>query len=96
VYGRGVHAPIDLRFGGGAGEDGLSDAPHLSLTLSAGRRYVEGVPAFSDLHSDDGQPRTPQLIAGFRFFVSGRRTVEPAARTWVTAGVELDLGFTGR
>jgi hypothetical protein len=96
LYGRRVHSPVDIRLGGGYGEDALGRVPHVALTISAGPRYVEAVPWHETIHSEDGDPRTPQLIAGWRLWLSGRRTVEDEAIFWVSGGVELELGFTGR
>jgi hypothetical protein len=96
VYRRGFHVPVDVRLGGGYGDDALGRSPHLALTIAGGPRCIEGVPAFSELHARNGRLATPQLIAGWRLFVSGRRTVEPGAQYWVSAGVELELGLTAR
>lgn len=96
AYRPGVHVPVELRLGGGYGEDSLGRTPHLSVTVAAGARYIEGVPWHETIQSDDGQPRTPQLIAGWRLFVSARRTVEAAPVYWLSGGVEAELGFTAR
>jgi hypothetical protein len=96
LFGHRRHGTLDLRFGAGYGEDSLGRTPHAAITIAAGPRYVEAVPWHETIRSDDGQPRTPQLVCGWRLFLSGRRTIEPEARFWVTGGLELELGFTAR
>lgn len=92
LIGRGVHTPVDVRFGAGYGEDTLGKTPHLALTISGGPRYIEGV----SWHHVVQQIEVPQLLAGWRFFLSGRRTLEAAPHYWVTGGIELELGTTWR
>ncbi len=92
LFGRGVHTPVDVRFGGGYGQDTLGKTPHLAVTISSGPRYIEGVSWHNELNGLEA----PQLVAGWRFFLTGRRTIEPEARYWVTGGIELELGITVR
>lgn len=96
LYGRRAHAPVDLRLGAGYGEDALGRTPHVVLTISGGRRRIEGVswPPLTDRHGEEIE--VPQLVAGFRLFLSARRTIEDAPQFWVTGGVELELGATLR
>lgn len=76
---------LDLRLGGGGGKSAAGDAPHLSVTIAGGPRYFEGPSA----RDEDA----PSLVVGWRLFLSGRRTIEQDARTWVSGGLELELGF---
>ncbi|MFO0591480.1 MAG: hypothetical protein U0441_28290 [Polyangiaceae bacterium] len=96
LFGPRVHSPFDVRVGGGAGDDALGKAPHVALTLSGGPRYIEAVrwPAYHDERGEELSP--PQLVAGWRFFFSARRTLDAAGQIWVTVGVELELGQTFR
>lgn len=95
-YRRRAHAPVDVRFGGGYGEDALGRTPHLVLTIAGGRRWIEGVswPPLTDRHGEEIE--VPQLVSGFRFFLSLRGTIEERPRYWVTGGIELELGVTLR
>jgi hypothetical protein len=95
-FGRHAHSPVDLRLGAGRGDDLHGRSSHLTITVSGGPRYIEAVPWPGRIDRRGQSVPLPQLVAGWRFFLSARRTLDEFETLWVSGGVELELGFTER
>lgn len=82
-----------LRLGGGLGDDSLGPAPHVTVTLTGGVRYVKERSAPRGACDPPAPPKPTALASGLRIFATARAAMSEERPWQLTFGVELEPSF---